>query len=104
MKYEKAVGQTGSNDRTFAKACIETCQKVVAEMRKAKDRLVSEFRDVMGVPEQLVRRAVNEAEELAWQTADPHLVFPVLAMEKAQAVVISTVRERRIEPVLSLRA
>jgi hypothetical protein len=104
MKYMKAVGQNGITDRTFAKACLATCQKVVVEMKKAKDRLLSEFRDALGVPEQLVRRAVNEAEDLAWQTAYPHLVFPVLAMEKAQAAAISTDREQRAESVPLFRA
>jgi len=33
--------------------------------------------------EAVLRTALNEAEALAWQTPFPHLLFPVLAQEKA---------------------
>ena len=42
----------------------------------------------------LVRLALNEAEGLAWQTGFPHLVFPELAREKAQAAVAWHRRQR----------
>jgi hypothetical protein len=41
---------------------------------------------VLGAPERLLRLALNEAEAAAWETMYPHLVFPALASEKAQAV------------------
>jgi hypothetical protein len=68
-------------------ACLSACRKVVAQMSRAKESVLAEFRDRFQVPEHLVRLALNEAEALAWQTAYPHLVFPNLATEKAQALV-----------------
>ena len=34
---------------------------------------------------QMLRSVLNEAEALAWQTPYPHLLFPVLAQEKAES-------------------
>lgn len=38
------------------------------------------------VPAALVRRALNDAEELARETGFPHLFFPALAEEKVRGV------------------
>jgi len=51
--------------------------------------------------------ALNEAEALAWQTGLGHLLFPVLAWEKARAVARWHTRQqsiRRTEPILSFAA
>jgi len=45
-------------------------------------------------PNKLLHLALNEAEALAWQTEYPHLVFPTLALEKAQAVANWLTRQR----------
>lgn len=43
-----------------------------------------------------LRRAANEAAALAWATAIPLLVFPVLFEEKAQTAVAQAKRQARI--------
>src|SRR6266699_6015330 len=72
---------------TLAKACLASCQKLVAQIQKTKDAILAEFREALGAQDHLLRLALNEAEALAWQTAYPHLVFPALAKEKAQEAV-----------------
>ena len=69
----------------FANKCASSCQKLVAQIKKAKDNLLEEYRDIVQAHDQLLRLALNEAEALAWETPYPHLVFPALAREKAQA-------------------
>ncbi len=86
------------NDSTpraaLAKACLASCQKLVAQIQKTKDAVLAEFREALGAQDHLLRLALNEAEALAWQTAYPHLVFPALAAEKAQAVATWHTRQR----------
>ena len=57
---------------------------------------MSEFRQRLGVPQPLLRLALNEAEALAWETEYPYLLFPALAMEKAQGVANWQARQRMI--------
>jgi hypothetical protein len=70
----------------FADKCIASCQKLLAQIKKTKDSIRAEFRGTVKAHEQLLQLALNEAEALAWQTPYPHLFFPTLALEKAQAV------------------
>src|SRR5215471_11327161 len=65
---------------------LNLCRKAVTQIERAKQSIVSEFRDRFNEHEHVLELAVNEAEALAWQTDYPHLLFPALAMEKAQAV------------------
>src|SRR5260370_10034831 len=86
------------NDTTpgvaLAKACLASCQKLVAQIQKTKEAIMAEFHEALGAQDHLLRLALNEAEALAWQTAYPHLVFPALAAEKAQAVATWHARQR----------
>jgi hypothetical protein len=82
--------------RSFTAKCISSCRKLLAQIQKAKETIQREFRDAFGVPEPILHLAMNEAEALAWETDYPYLVFPALAMEKAQAVVNWQVRQRTI--------
>ncbi len=66
--------------------CLRSCEKLLAHIAKARDAIFSESRGAEAAHERMLQLALNEAEALAWQTAYPHLVFPALAMEKAQAV------------------
>lgn len=70
----------------FASKCAASCQKLLAQIRRAKDAIEAEYRGVAAAHQQLLHLALNEAEALAWETAYPHLVFPTLAREKAEAV------------------
>jgi hypothetical protein len=78
-------GESTGTSNTFTSACRECYQKVVAQIRAAKDAILAESREILGVQEQVLKLALNEAEALAWQTLYPHLVFPELATEKVQA-------------------
>lgn len=71
---------------TVAAYCLTACRKLVAQIERAKNAIASEFRQALGVHENVLRLALNEAEALAWETDYPGLVFPTLAREKAQAV------------------
>jgi len=61
------------------------------EFERLKTGLVSERLESLWKPELSaeVRRAANEAAALAWLTAYPLLVFPVLFAEKADAAVVA---------------
>ena len=72
---------------TFKNTCLASCQRILAQIKEAKDAIFAESRDTLKTHERLLRLALNEAEALAWQTMYPHLVFPTLATEKVQAVL-----------------
>src|SRR5262245_39895455 len=82
--------------RTLAETCQACYRKLVTQLRKSKEAILAEFRQTLAADESMLRLAVNEAEALAWQTAYPQLVFPTLAMEKAQAVAAWDTRQRAI--------
>src|SRR6266850_556558 len=96
MKTTEQTKKDMNADRAFAKVCLASCQKLIAQIEKAKDTILAEFRETRETHEQLLQLALNEAEALAWQTAYPHLVFPTLAMEKAQAVAAWGARQQSI--------
>jgi len=73
------------------------CRELTVQMVQIKNGLVREFGTALGGHSELLRSALNEAEALAWQTAYPHLLFPVLAHEKASAVNRWAARQRRVE-------
>src|SRR4051812_44627927 len=90
--------------RTLRTACIETCQKLIAQIAQTKNAILKEFRGTLAAHEHLLRLAVNEAEALAWQTDFPHLVFPTLATEKARAVAAWHARQQSLPRSKSLLA
>lgn len=88
MKLNNANGicRNQSLGSAFKSACVGSCQKIVAQIKKVKDSIFAESRDTLQTHQHLLELALNEAEALALQTNYPHLVFPTLAMEKVQAV------------------
>jgi hypothetical protein len=80
---------TGGTERTATIAAREA-------VAKAKQRLHEEFQARVGENLHLLRLALNEAEALAWQTEFPHLFFPALAIEKANAAVAWHRRQRKV--------
>lgn len=77
------------------------------QLAVAKQDLFGRSREAVCVPERLLQQALNEAEALAWQTAYPQLVFPVLAGEKLQAVAewsLTQQQVRRQSPTFALAA
>lgn len=88
-------------------ACLTSCQKILAQVAKAKEAVFTESFKALKTHEHLLRLALNEAEATAWQTKYPHLLFPILATEKAQAVIAWNRRQqsiRRKNPILGLAA
>ena len=81
-------------NRTLSSVCRLSCQKLVAQIQRTKHAILSEFLQTFEAPEHLLRLALNEAEALAWQTTVPHLVFPTLAAEKAEALAAWLTRQR----------
>lgn len=75
-----------STEKKFSRACLQSCKKLVAQLERVKSTLATEFREMFVAHEQLLDRAIREADALAWQTGYPHLLFPALALEKAQSV------------------
>lgn len=82
--------------KAAANACVTSYQKLAARIERAKEQLLAELRETLQAPDRLLKLALNEAESLAWQTEYPHLVFPMLAAEKVQDVVLWKKRQRLI--------
>jgi hypothetical protein len=59
-----------------AQVPVEFCRKVVAGVVELKDRLIKQYEAALPGQSLLVNRAVEEAEELAWETPFPHLFLP----------------------------
>lgn len=96
MNHLPTNKNNSGTDQTFTNACLACGQRFVAQIERVKNNIVKEFRETLGAHEQLLNRAVGEAEALAWQTAYPQLVFPTLAKEKAQAVAKWSARQNII--------
>ena|SRR5258706_11283925 len=85
-----------NNQNSFTTFCANYCRKLLAEIQKAKQDLVNQFRKAFSGEEHLLRLALNEAEALAFLTDYPHLVFPALAMEKVQRVAEWTAHQKQL--------
>ena len=96
MKTNTETKLIPSSKHSFSDACLASCRKMVAQMKQAKNAILREFNGTFEAQEHLLRLAVNEAEALAWQTGFPQLVFPDLAMEKAQAVAAWQMKQRKL--------
>jgi hypothetical protein len=96
MNTIELTEESSVTDQTFENACLASCQKFVTRIERVKNNIVAEFRAAFTAHEQLLSRAIGEAEALAWQTAYPQLVFPTLAMEKVQAAVGWNARQQFI--------
>jgi len=80
------------------KPCVGPVEKreLAVQLASIKSTLVREFGVAIGGHGDLLKSALNEAEAIAWQTPYPHLVFPVLAQEKAAAVNYWAARQRNV--------
>jgi len=96
MKSTEQIKLNPTANQTFSEACRATCQKLIGLIQNAKEAIFIEFRARREAHEHLLRLALTEAEALAWETAYPHLVFPALAREKAQAIATWDARQRFI--------
>jgi len=83
MKANK-IQKNAVRTNTFTAKCATACQNVVEQLNAVKREVFSEFQSALGANDQLLRLALIEADALARQTEYPHLLFPVLAAEKAR--------------------
>ncbi len=68
-------------------ARVVSSDAVRLAMQRAKDAVLADYAPRAGQHMGLLRLVLNEAEGLAWRTEFPQLVFPALAVEKAEAAV-----------------
>jgi hypothetical protein len=107
MKTNPSKNTGGGRDSVasqFTQACVGCCQKALAQVARVKAALFAEARTALTAPERLLQLALNEAEAQAWQTEYPHLVFPMLATEKVQAVARWDARQRSVRAGTALAA
>lgn len=76
--------QNNNAATTFTGACMAMAKSIASKLESVKREVFAEFQGVLGANDQLLRLALVEADALARQTEYPHLLFPVLAEEKAQ--------------------
>lgn len=68
----------------------------LADLARIKRALLEDYAQRAGEHQKLLRLALNEAEALAWSTGFPHLFFPTLANEKAEAALAWHRRQRAV--------
>ena len=83
--FDETRPETKKNP-TLKTTCLALCNKIITQVQKVKHALLTEYIARMDGQKRALWRALNEAEVLAWQTGFPHLVFPVLATEKMEAL------------------
>ena len=88
---------------SVAEVCARSCQKILAQVARAKDAIVAQFHELASEHEHALQLALNEAEALAWETQYPQLVFQDLAEEKARGVVSWVARQRFVRSRSLLR-
>jgi hypothetical protein len=106
-KQTNEAGTNAATRGTFSALCLKSCKKILAHIQKARASIFNESLGAVAANERMLKLALNEAEALAWQTAYPHLVFPALAMEKAQEVARWNRHQRAVrqaEPLFALAA
>lgn len=67
-------------------------------MQRLREALAAEFASLQDTRGHLVRLTLNEAEAMAFQTAFPQLVFPLLAKEKLAALAAWHERQAELRP------
>lgn len=90
-----ATQKTNSIGVEFAKeveAVVEV--KNLDPIARVKSAVFAEFQNVLNGNEQLLRLALIEADALAQQTDYPELIYPLLAIEKAQNAARWQFRQR----------
>jgi len=92
----KSNTETPVAPSNFARVCLASCRKLLAQIESAKTRVLAEFRERLEEHEHLLDLAVNEAEALSWESGYPQLFFPVLAVEKAQTVADWHARQQHL--------
>ena len=81
---------------TFSRTCLNESELINNALSQTKESLLREYSGKVHSDKRMLSLALKEAEALAWQTEYPHLVFPMLAVEKAQAAVAWHQRQSKI--------
>ena len=81
-----------------------SCRELLRQIGEVRRSLWRDFGGTLEAQRHLLRLALNEAEALAWLTPFPHLMFPVLAEEKATALKHWTTRQRAVQRARALSA
>ena len=76
---------------------LRSCRKLRGQLDQVKLSVLQNFGLKAAGEERFLRLALNEAEALAWQTPYPHLLFPVLAEEKAASMKRWSARQRLVK-------
>lgn len=95
MKWTHDNGNETASEH-IVRACLHSCRAIRDAVARAKETVLRDYAELVGEHARLLRLALNEAEALAWQTDYPHLFFPALATEKAQAAVSWHRRQRAV--------
>lgn len=95
MKTNAKIGTTSLPDSLPA-LCLNSCRRLLAQIERVRTSVLREFAGAVAGHRRLLELGMHEAEALAWQTAYPHLLFPVLAEEKAAEVSHWVARQRNI--------
>ncbi len=95
-------GETATHH--FVQACLNSCAAIRQAVIRIKETVLNEYFAQVGEHVRVLRLALNEAEALAWQSDYPHLLFPVLATEKAQAAVSWHQQQRALRHAQAERA
>ncbi len=77
----------------------DACVTATNALAQTRNSLFEEYRAEFQADGRLLNLALNEAEALAWQTDFPYLVFPLLAAEKAKAILAWDKRQSAIYPI-----
>src|SRR6476469_5525175 len=70
----------------------QICRTLILALADLKGRLQRRFEQAYPGQHQILRRALAEAEQLAWQTPFPHLLLPDLA--EVRVAELATVSSR----------
>lgn len=94
IRCENSVDCCSEN---FPRTCLSENNFINTALSETKESLLREYSAKVHLDERLLSLALKEAEALAWQTEYPHLVFPMLAAEKAEATVAWYQRQSKIK-------
>ena len=92
----KQVRTTAKNEHSITTFCMAYGRKLISELQRTKEELVSQFRKAFTGNQRMLRLVLSEAEALAFRTQYPHLVFPSLALEKIERAVAGQRRQQQL--------
>ena len=73
--------------RSFEEEAKRFRRQLHTAVSESRERLIARYAEMAPQRIALIRRAVDEAETQAWETAFPHLLFPDFAEERLASVV-----------------